>query len=148
MANIDSIIAAERDTVDLSLDFGKAELDSLITAGAPLDQKLDAMGLESDAAPLTRKFYTQALKVYEQRGDGILQAFYDTIPIAMFLLMPLFAILLKIFYWRRGNFAHHMVFSFYFFTFMFTTFCVMLMANMLIDIAVWIEVLVMVSFLL
>lgn len=148
MADIDSLITAGKNSTDGSFSFGKGELDSLIAAGAPQDQKLNALGLEEDAGTFTRKLFAQALKVYEKRGDGILQTFYDTIPIAMFLLMPLFALLLKIFYWRRGNFAHHMVFSFYFFTFMFTTFCVLLVANMLIDIPVWIEALVMVSFIL
>ncbi len=148
MEGIDSLIASGDRPNTLNFDFGRDELDSLIAAGAPLDQKLAAIGMEPNASTLTKRFYAQALKMYEKQGDGVLQALYDTIPIAMFLLMPLFALLLKIFYWRRGNFAHHMVFSFYFFTFMFTTFCVMLVANMLVDIAVWIEVLVMLSFLL
>lgn len=134
--------------MDLTFDLGRNKLDSLIAAGATQEQKLEAIGMEPDASTFTKKLYAQGLKMYENKGDGLLQTLYDTIPIAMFLLMPLFALLLKIFYWRRGNFAHHMVFSFYFFTFMFTTFCVMLIANMLVDIAAWIEVLVMLSFII
>ncbi|MBT8290742.1 MAG: hypothetical protein KJO93_07885 [Muriicola sp.] len=88
------------------------------------------------------------LKLYVQRGGGILQTFYDTIPIAMFLLMPLFALLLKVFYWRRGNFAHHMVFSFYFFTFLFTAFCIIILANKVFEVPVWLEVIITLSYLL
>ena len=54
----------------------------------------------------------------------------------MFLLMPLFAMLLKIFYWKRGNFAHHMVFSFYFFTFIFTALCLIILANKVIEVPI------------
>ena len=106
------------------------------------------MGLEDDAGAFKTRFYRQLLKFYEQRGGGILKAFYDTIPIAMFLLMPIFALLLKVFYWRKGNFAHHMVFSFYFFTFVFTSFFVLLVAQNLIEIPIWLEVLFLFSFLI
>ena len=75
-----------------------------------------------------------------------MQGLYDTIPVAMFLLLPLFALLIKLFYWKRGTFAHHMVFSFYFFTFIFTTFCILILANMIVDVPVGLEVLIFLSF--
>ncbi len=104
--------------------------------------------MKEDASGLNRRFFEQMLKLYEQKGRGIIKTFYDTIPIAMFLLMPLFAMFLKIFYWKRGNFAHHMVFSFYFFTFLFTSFCLIILANMLFDVPIWLEVLITFSYLL
>ena len=104
----------------ITFDFDRELLDSLITIGAPKSEKYKAMGMKEDANGFNRRMYEQGLKLYEKKGDGILQTFYDTITVAMFLLMPLFAILLKIFYWKKGNFEHHMVFSFYFFTFIFT----------------------------
>ncbi|NAS13313.1 DUF3667 domain-containing protein [Poritiphilus flavus] len=118
----------------------KGELDSLIANDAPQSEKLKAIGMKEDAGVFTTKVFTQMLKFYEQRGGGILKTLYDIIPIAMFILLPLFALLLKIFYWRRGTFAHHMVFSFYFFTFIFMTFCVLILANMLFEIPLWIEI--------
>ncbi|NNK21013.1 MAG: DUF3667 domain-containing protein [Flavobacteriaceae bacterium] len=132
----------------MTLDFDKEVLDSLIAIDAPQNEKLKAMGMEEDATGLNRRFYEQMLKLYVQRGGGILQTFYDTIPIAMFLLMPLFALLLKVFYWRRGNFAHHMVFSFYFFTFLFTAFCIIILANKVFEVPVWLEVIITLSYLL
>jgi hypothetical protein len=151
MNDIDSVMteAAENPTSmnrEINLDFDKELLDSLIVVEAPLEDKLRAMGMEKEASGMNRRFYEQIYKLYIKRGGGILQTFYDTIPIAMFLLMPIFALLLKIFYWRRGNFAHHMVFSFYFFSFLFTVFCIIILANKVIDVPIWLEVLITLSF--
>ncbi len=143
---IDSIISAEQKGPEVSFTFKRETLDSLIAIDAPKVEKLQAMGLSEDAGALTQKFYGQILKFYEQRGGGILKTLYDTIPITMFLMLPLFAFLLKIFYWKRGVFAHHMVFSFYFFTFLFTSFCFLILANMIIEIPGWLEFLVFLSF--
>ncbi len=143
---IDSVITIEQNSPDVSFTFQRELLDSLIVNGAPQADKLKAMGLEENAGALTRKFYEQMLKFYEQKGDGILNTLYDTIPIAMFFMLPLFGLLLKLFYWKRATFAHHMVFSFYFFTFLFTSFCVLFLTKMLIEIPLWIEVLFFLSF--
>ncbi len=149
---IDSVMvntAQNSNSINGSLNFDfKKELDSLIAAGAPKEEQLKAIGMKEDESGFNKRIYEQVLKLYQQKGGGILQTFYDTIPIAMFLLMPLFAMLLKIFYWKRGNFAHHMVFSFYFFTFLFTSFCLIILANMLFDVPIWLEVLITFSYLI
>jgi hypothetical protein len=126
----------------------KKNVDSLIAADAPQIEILKAMGMKEDANAFTRRFYAKMLKFYENQGGGILQALYDTIPIAMFLLLPLFAVFLKIFYWRRGTFAHHVVFTFYFFTFIFTTFVILNLLNLVIAIPSSIEFLISLSFLI
>ena len=143
---IDSAIASGQGRPEMSFSFDRKVLDSLIANNAPEQEKLEAMGMKEDADALTRRFFAQLLKFYNQKGDGILQTFYDTIPIAMFFMLPLFAILLKVFYWRRGTFAHHMVFSFYYFTFLFTAFCILLTAELIWDIPFWIEFLFFLSF--
>lgn len=148
MKAIDSVIANRQGIPVTSWGFQKQRLDSLIEGGAPQAQKLEAMGMKKDAGAFTTRVFTQLLKLYEQRGGGILKALYDTVPIAMFVLLPLFAALLKLFYWRRGSFAHHMVFSFYFFTFLFMTFCVLILANALFEIPIWIEVPIILSILI
>ncbi len=142
---IDSVITAEQKGPSVSFSFQREALDSLIAINAPQAEKLKAMGLKEGAGSLTTKFYTQMLKFYEQQGGGILKALYDTIPITMFLMLPLFAFLLQLFYWKRGTFAHHMVFSFYFFTFIFTSFCVLILANAIIGIPIWLEILFFLS---
>jgi hypothetical protein len=146
LSALDSVISAERNAPDVSFGFERDVLDSLIAIDASQASKLEAMGLEEDASVFTQKFYEQMLKFYEQKGAGILNTLYDTIPIAMFFMFPLFAVLLKLFYWKRATFAHHMVFSLYFFTFIFTSFCVLILANKMIDIPIWIEVLFFLSF--
>ena len=143
---LDSIIFVEQNSPNVSFGFKRDVLDSLIAIDASQASKLKAMGLEEGAGAFTQKFYEQMLKFYEQKGDGILNTLYDTIPIAMFFMLPLFAVLLKLFYWKRATFAHHMVFSLYFFTFIFTSFCVLILANMFIDIPIWIEALFFLSF--
>jgi len=145
---IDSVVTGSQMIAGTSLNFQKEVLDSLIANRATQAEKLKAMGKKEDTGVFITKVYLQLLKLYEQRGGGILQTLYDTIPIAMFFMLPLFALLLKLFYWRRGTFAHHIVFSFYFFTFLFTTFCVLILANTFLDIPIWIDVLVFLSFII
>ena len=80
------------------------------------------------------------LKFYRERGAGsILQAMYDTIPIALFFLLPIFAFILKILYFNKGRYAHHLVFSFYFFSFLFTAFSIVYLTNLIWDIPDWID---------
>ena len=147
LEKLDSVMVINANTPGTSFGLRQEKLDSLIANGASTSEKLKAMGLKEDAGVFTTKLYFQLLKLYEQRAGGILKTLYDTIPIAMFIMLPLFAILLKVFYWRRGTFAHHMVFSFYFFTFLFTTFCVLILVNKVWDIPTSLEVLVWLSFL-
>lgn len=146
MQEIDSAMVSGQGSPEWTFSFDRKVLDSLIANDAPEKEKLMAIGMKEDADALTRHFYSQGLKIYQQKGDGILQTLYDTVPIAMFFMLPLFAVLLKVFYWRRATFAHHMVFSFYFFTFLFTAFCVLLLAEMIWDIPFWIEFLFFLSF--
>ncbi|WP_242204629.1 DUF3667 domain-containing protein [Aestuariivivens insulae] len=110
---------AKDSTISIDLGFDSKVLDSLIAAGASEEEQLRFIGLDDDSGFLKRAYVKQALKFHKQRGGGIVQAFFDSIPIALFFLLPLFALILKLFYWRRGRFAHHLVFSFYYFSFLF-----------------------------
>jgi F0F1-type ATP synthase assembly protein I len=148
---LDSIIKAENKNVEtnnfLNFDFNEKEIDSLIAIDAPENDIYKAMGMSDDAGFFTRKIYKQMLKFYKDRGLGsILQTFYDSIPLAMFFLLPIFAFILKIFYFRKGRFSHHLVFSFYFFSFLFTVFSILVLANLIWeDFPDWITTLVMLS---
>jgi len=129
----------------LSFDYDKEKVDSLIAIGAPESEKLMAMGMKDDTGFLKRRFYKQMLKFQEQSGKGILQAFYDSIPLSLFVLLPIFALILKLFFYRRGSFAHHLVFSFYFFSFLFTTLSIVLLAELIFKMPSWISWLVFLS---
>lgn len=116
--------------------FNKKKVDSLIALNVPDKQVEKAMGMPDDAGILKRKFYSQMLKFYKQpSGGSILQAFYDSIPIAMFILLPIFALLLKLFYYKKGRFSHHLVFTFYFFSFLFMVFSILILANLIFSIS-------------
>jgi len=137
LKKLDSVIKNSTDSQDdfnLTYSYDKKKVDSLIAKGAPDEQILKAMGMKDNAGFFQHRFYTQLLKFQKNSGVGILQAFFDSIPIALFVLLPIFAFLLKIFFWRRGSFSHHLVFSFYFFSFLFIVLSLILLANLIWDI--------------
>ncbi len=143
---LDSIITvnANKGSIPLGLDFTE-KLDSLIASDAPIEEQLKSLGMKDDAGVFKRRVYTQLVKIYKQRGGGVIQAFYDSIPIAMFILLPIFAFILKLFFYRRGHFSHHLVFSFYYFSFLFTVFSLILIANFIWEIPDWIDWLIVLS---
>ena len=146
LKKLDSImVQGNNDAPDLTFDYNKEKVDSLIAIDAPEPDILQAMGMKEDAGFFTRRFYQQLLKFQKNSGGGILQAFFDSVPIALFILLPIFAVLLKLFYWRRGRFSHHLVFSFYFFSFLFIVMSIILGVNYIIDIPGWIDWLVLLS---
>jgi uncharacterized protein YaaQ len=147
---LDSIIATKSGTNNnfsgLTFGYDGKKVDSLIAAKAPVEAQLNAMGMEEDAGIFKRRLYTQLLKFQtNKKGGTILQTFYDSIPIALFVLLPIFAMLLKLFFWRRGSFAHHLVFSFYYYSFLFTVLCIILLANFIWDVPDWVGFLIMLS---
>jgi len=142
---IDSLINAEdfRKNDIASFDFNTKSVDSLIALDAPNEVIYKDMGMDDDAGVFQRRLFRQGLRFYKSRkGGSILQTFYDTIPIAMFFLLPIFALLLKLLYRKQGLYAHHLVFSFYYFSFLFTVFSLILGINFIVDIPDWIDWLV------
>ena len=142
-----SNIKVPKRNLKTSFSFNEKEIDSLIESGASDETIYKQMGMDEDAGFITKKVYAQMLKFYREMGLGqIYQSFIDSIPIAMFFLLPIFALILKIFFFRRGRYSHHLVFSFYFFSFLFTVFSIMFAVNRWItDIPDWIDWLVALS---
>jgi uncharacterized protein DUF3667 len=133
---LDSLInnSSNQDKVNKSLnfDFSQKRVDSLIALGESDETIYKEMGMSDNPNFITKQFYSQMLKFYRNKeGGSILQSLYDTIPIALFILLPIFAFLLKLLFYRRGPFSHHLVFSFYFFSFLFTVFSIILGVNYL-----------------
>ncbi|MFT4611977.1 MAG: hypothetical protein ACI9OT_001355 [Gammaproteobacteria bacterium] len=146
--DIDSLMA--RDDFDknksLRLNFNEMKIDSLLEIEAPDEEIYRAMGKDDDDGWFMSKLYAQGLKFYKVRdGGSILKAFYDTVPIALFFLLPIFAFIIKILYFNKGRYAHHLVFSFYYFSFLFTVFSIIFGANLFWDIPDWIDWLVALS---
>lgn len=129
----DSLIKANTTTPDnikKEWGFNKKRIDSLLAAGVDKEDIYKEMGMSEDAGFLERRFFERMLNFTEGRGAGaVIQAFFDSIPISMFFLLPLFALILKVFYYNKGKYAHHLVFSFYFFSFLFTVFSILFAVN-------------------
>lgn len=146
---IDSFVNTDnfKNNDPLSFNFDEFKtIDSLIEAQATDAEIHKAMGLKDDAGAFNRRLYTQGLKFYKSKqGGSILQTFYDTMPIAMFFLLPIFALILKVLYFNKGRYAHHLVFSFYYFAFLFTVFTIILGTSFAIDIPNWLAVLILLS---
>jgi len=145
---LDSIITANSniDNIpNIDLGFDSKKLDSLIAINAPENEQLKAMGMKDDAGLFARRFYKQVLKIYNQSGKGIIQAFLDSIPISIFILLPIFALILKLFFWKKGRFAHHLVFSFYYYSFLFTVFTIILLSELIFGIPDWLDWLIVFS---
>jgi hypothetical protein len=148
MKKLDSILKTNtksKDIPKMTLDYDKKKVDSLIAAGAPIEEQLKAMGMKEDSSFFMRRVYRQMLKFQKNSGGGITQAFFDSIPIALFILLPIFAFILKLFFWRRGSFAHHLVFSFYLFSFLFIVLGLILLGNYTWDIPDWVDWLIAMS---
>ncbi len=144
--SLDSIMTLNVNKEDNPINFNfTKKLDSLIEVDAPEEEQLKAIGMKDSSSKFSKRIHKQLLKIYKQRGGGIIQAFYDSIPIAMFFLLPIFAFILKIFFYKRGRFSHHLVFSFYYFSFLFTVFSIIIGVNFIWDIPNWIDFLVVLS---
>jgi hypothetical protein len=146
---LDSLIrtnAKNGNNIGTSFDFDQKKLDSLISIGASDTDIHKEMGMGDNPSWIKRKLYVQVLKFYKQRNGGqIFQAAVDTIPISLFILLPIFAFILKILFYKCGRYSHHLVFSFYFFSFLFTVFSIQLVVNYFWDIPTWLDSLLIFS---
>lgn len=134
---LDSIskIKVPKRNIGTSFSFNEREMDSLVAVGATDEELYSAMGMPDDAGFFKRKLYKQLLKFYKTMGLGqVFQTFIDSIPLAMFFLLPIFAFLLKLFFYNKGRYAHHLVFSFYYFSFLFLTFALVFGVNLIWDV--------------
>ena len=140
----DSLIkleSANPRNVNTSWNFDKDKVDSLLAVGADKDVIYKEMGMSDDAGFIERRLYKRMLSLAEGKGAGsIVQAFFDSIPISMFFLLPFFALILNLFYYNKGKYVHHLVFSFYFFSFLFMVFSILFGINYLYkDMPGWIS---------
>jgi hypothetical protein len=145
---IDSLVKSKdfKNNGPVSFGFNEKSIDSLINIGASDEQIYKQMGLKEDTGWFGKRLYAQALKFYKSRqGGSILKTFYDAIPIAMFFLLPIFALILKLLYRKHGSYSYHLVFSFYYFAFLFTAFSIIIVLNFIVDIPNWIDFLAVIS---
>lgn len=139
--------ASNQKNIGATWDFDKKKVDSLVAAGANNEIIYKEMGMSDNPGFFEKRLYARILNLVKGQGAGsMVQAFFDSIPISMFFLLPFFAFILKIFYYNKGRYVHHLVFSFYYFSFLFTVFSILFAVNRFIyDIPDWIDWLIAVS---
>ncbi|SHH57978.1 DUF3667 domain-containing protein [Winogradskyella jejuensis] len=135
LARTDSIMRSQKlGGLKTSWGFNKSKVDSLVAIGASEDVIFKEMGMSEDAGYFERQIYKGSLDIAKGSGFGnIIKRMFDAVPIAMFILLPLFALLLKLFYFRRGRYSYHLVFSFYFFSFLFMVFAMLLGVDLVFE---------------
>lgn len=112
-------------------NYAERSLDSLIALNKSDAELYAHMGMPADPTYMQRRVYSQLLKFHKTKDGGtILQTFYDSIPIVLFFLLPLFALFLKILYFNKGSYPHHLVFSFYYFAFLFAVLSIFMVLNL------------------
>jgi len=100
-----------------NLKFAWKDVDSLLEAGTPYPVILDSLKVPDK--PVVRMVSKRILKIIDTKGEGIGKSILDKFPLALFFLLPIFAFILKLLYIRRKQpYANHLVFTFYFFTFL------------------------------
>ncbi|WP_375239986.1 DUF3667 domain-containing protein [Aurantibacter sp.] len=116
----------------------KQALDSLIALNAPEKSIYKEMGMNEDASYFKRKLYKQFFKLYKKHNLGSLyKHFIGSVPIALFFLLPIFALLLRLFYYSSKVFVNHLVFSFYYFSFAFFLFSINLVISYIVDLGIY-----------
>ena len=144
---IDSLLVEESDakSSNVEMDYNESKVDSLIAIEAEDSVIYKEMGMDKDPSFIQEKWYKQMLKFHKNpKGGLIYKRFVDSIPIALFFLLPFFALLLKLFF-SNINYVRHLVFSFYYYAFLFLTFSFVLGINYLYDNSNIIDTLIVLS---
>lgn len=144
---VDSLIQAENGNQLIDWDFDKKKIDSLINSGAKDEVIYEELGMSDDAGYFEKGIYKGVVNMAKGTGLGnALRRAFDAVPISMFILLPLFALMLKILYFKRGRYSHHLVFTFYLFSFLFTLFALLMAIDrFLFEIPGWISLLIVLS---
>lgn len=141
--NVDSVVAlnklksSKNSGSSSFMNFESKKIDSLIAVNAPESEILKEIGLKETDSKFTKYLYSKLLKLYLKKGSGLLESFYNTIPISLFFLLPLFALILKLLFYKKGPYAYNLVFSFYLFSFFFTLFSILIGLSFMSQIPSW-----------
>ncbi len=75
---------------------------------------------------------TKSKQVFYNDGNYMMNSVYKSISLSMFFIMPLFGLMLKMFYWRRKIFYYEtLIFSIHFHTFCFIVFSLFFLLNII-----------------
>lgn len=146
---IDSIVANtdfSKSKNKISFGYDVKKVDSLLDINAPKNDIYLEMGMHENPYWIEKIIYPQVLKFHQEQNIGtIWNSMIKATPIALFILLPIFALLLKIFYYNKGKYAYHLVFTFYFFSYLFVVFSILLIADFITTVPGWIDLLILLS---
>lgn len=109
--------------------------------GVTSEQVLDSIGLEKSSINLL--FAKQAIKVVNERKETIKSFLVKNASIMMFLLLPFFAIILKLYYLKKSvYYVEHITFTLHIHSFMFFVLSIFLIINYFFPIEALIVVLI------
>jgi hypothetical protein len=74
------------------------------------------------------RFQEACLKVVQDRGSSFIESFYHNLPRALFLLLPILALAMKLMYWRR-YYVEHLLFFIHNHAFTFALFALFTLAT-------------------
>jgi hypothetical protein len=79
---------------------------------------MDSLNL-NDKPWFTRQLIDKMIRIDRDQGASVNSYLLRQIPVIMFFILPLYALILKLFFWRRGLYIHHMVHSLHIHSFAF-----------------------------
>ncbi|MHA7944097.1 DUF3667 domain-containing protein [Formosa sp. 3Alg 14/1] len=114
--------------------FNRFTLDSLVQVGASGDQVLKGLGVDSNASTFEKTFYLQVFKFYKDKSSApLIDTFYNYVPISLFVLLPIFAFFLYLMHYKKRHYAEHLVFSLYYFAFLFIMFSIFTLVHFMFE---------------
>ncbi len=128
-AELDSLIALgpaglPTDSSDWPVtDWESMVIERMVDEGHTNEEILDSLHVEDQA--FWRRFgMTRYIRVSNSTGSEVQGSILSNIPIMMFFILPIYALLLKLFYWRKGKYIHHLIHSFHIHSFTFFIFSI------------------------
>lgn len=111
----------------LTLNYNEDSLDTDSSANNSLSYILNkdndageiTDSIASDESEILRRFIYQGLRMYQAEEGSVSNYFMGNLSIVLLVLQPFFALLLKLFYFRKKSFFYieHLVFSLYYHAF-------------------------------
>lgn len=124
--------SAKQDAVIVFYNIPAHKVLPLSDKGYTEAQIIDSLKLENDF--MTRLAVRQTIRLGNASPLQLVQYVIEKIPMLMFVLLPVFALLLKLLYWRQKRyFVEHLVFALHLHSFFFVFFTLLLVALMLLS---------------
>lgn len=145
-----NIVITNDNQANVTAPAGSSEEGEVVTPGNIMEQPPVTTDDDAgDKSPLVNSFVRKVLAAGQNR-DLILAKMADWMPRLMFVLIPVFAFILKMCYWKSGRYyIHHLIFSLHYHSFLFLLlFFLLPLAAFNDELADLISVIVMATYLL